>query len=192
MKINALAFAALVTLPLNALASSAWQPVTIESAESYAVDFKTEFEKTAAEPVGFNIVREGEELVSTVFFTDGAALRSYSYGCHLHGDHAHCHQEGKAEHGNYSRLTSKYNAAEMAKSIEAALDIFVRKVAPEAAIESMKIWEAEEMIRFSISYKKNGPKKEFMACHYHAGTEMDCHRKGNAGPGEPKKSSSEK
>ncbi len=89
-------------------------------------------------------------------------------------------------HGTYSRLSSRYSAAEMAKAIEASLDIFVRKVAPESAIRSMKIWEADE-IRFSINYENNGSKQEFMTCHYHGGSTMDCHRKGNAGPGEPDK-----
>jgi hypothetical protein len=185
MKMNAFAVAALVFLPLSTFAAgSDWQHTTVEATESYAVDYKSDYNKTASEPVGFGLVREGDELIASVYYTEAGVLRSYSYGCHPHGDHAHCHQEGKGEHGTYSRISNKYSASEMAKSIEAALDIFVRKVAPESAIKSMKIWEAED-IRFSISYDKNGPKQEFMTCHYHGGSTMDCHRKGNAGPGEP-------
>jgi|GEM_PF-3041729 len=184
---KALALVALLVYPASSFAGSSWQYVTSEATESYSIDYKTDRGQNAPEPAGFSLVREGEETVAKVYYLDASALNSYSYGCHLHGDHAHCHQEGKAEHGSYARLSSKYNAAEMAKAIEASLDIFVRKVAPESAIQSMKIWEAEEMIRFSIAYEKSGPKQEFLACHYHSGTEMDCHRKGNAGPGEPDK-----
>lgn len=187
MKINTFAVAALLFLPLSSFAAgSAWQYAAIEANESYVVDYKSDHNQAASGPVGFGLAREGDELIASVYYTEAGALRSYGYGCHSHGDHAHCHQESKGEHGNYARLTNKYKAEEMIKAIEAAMEMFVRKVALESAIKSMKIWEAED-IRFSINYDKNGPKQEFMACHYHSGTEMDCHRKGSAGPGEPDK-----
>lgn len=180
-------FALLTIAPASTFAASVWETSTEVATEAYRLDFKAERGQEASAPVGFSLLRGDEETITQVYFLDSGILRSFTYGCHLHDSQFDCHREDRGEHGTFVRPTSKYDAAEMAKAIEASLDIFVRKVAPESAIKSIKIWEAEEMIRFSIAYEKSGSKQEFLACHYHTGTEMDCHRKGNSGPGEPNK-----
>jgi hypothetical protein len=187
MKLNAFALMAMIALPFSAFAGSNWQLAMTEATEQYAIDYKTDFNKTSSEPVSFVIKRAGEELVTTVYFTEAESLRSYTYGCHPHGDHADCEPEGKGEHGAYARLTSKYNSEEMTKAAGDALALFGRRVAPESSVQSLKIWESEELIRLTINYEKDGLKQDFMDCHYHGGRTMDCHRKGTAGPGEPDK-----
>jgi len=178
---------AILILPVTSFAASSWESSTEAAAVAYRKDYKAERGNEAAEPVGIAMERGDGEIITTVYFQDGEIHRSYIYGCHKHGAGFDCHKEDRGEYGAYKRLSNHYKAEEMAKSIAAALEMFVRKVGPESLIRTMKLWEAEELIRFSITYQKDGIKNEFMACHYHDGKEMDCHRKGNAGPGEPGK-----
>jgi hypothetical protein len=173
-------------LPFPSFASS-WENATKAATEAYRQDFKAERGMDAAEPVGFSMERGDEEIITKVYYLEAGVLRSYVYGCHQHGAHFDCHKEDRGEHGAYRRLTNNYNAAAMAQTVVAVLDLFKLKVAPEAAVQTMKLWEAEDSVRFSIGYEKAGRKMEFMMCHFHGGKEIDCHRKGNAGPGEPEK-----
>jgi len=183
MKLSLIALLSLA--PISSHAASAWENATVEATEAYRKDFKAERGQEASEPLGFALERGDDEVITKVYYVDGGKLLSFTYGCHVHGSHFDCHKEDRGTHGVYKRLTNRYKAAEMAKSVGAALELFVRKVGPEASIRTMKFWEAEELLRFSISFEKAG--QEFMSCHYHDGAEMDCHRKGNAGPGEPDK-----
>ncbi len=180
-------FAMMILAPTSGFAASVWETSMEEATKAYRLDYKADYGREAAEPVGFALQSGDDETITKVYFVDSGALRSFTYGCHQHGNHFDCHREDRGEHGGYVRPSSKYNVAEMSKAVEASLDIFIRKVAPESAIKSMKIWEAEDLIRFSIDYDKAGPRQEFLACHYHSGSEMDCHRKGNAGPSEPER-----
>lgn len=179
--------AAFLILPVSSPAASSWETSTEASIAAYRKDFKAERSKEAAEPVGFAMERGDNETITTVYFQDEAILRSYIYGCHRHGAVFDCHKEDRGEYGAYKRLSSHYKAEQIAQSIAAALDMFVKKVGPESTIRSTKVWEAEEMIRFSFAYENGGIKNEYMACHFHDGKEMDCHRKGSSGPGEPGK-----
>jgi hypothetical protein len=167
--------------------ASNFENAMIGSTLSYRADFQSENGKVAPEPYGYFLENEGDETLSTVFHEDNKNLAAVIYGCHEHtlGEYD-CHKEDRKILGAYSRSTNLYNAAEMQKSLPLALEFFVKNVAPEASIQNIKLWEAVSNIRYVINYKK-GEKTEsyFLACHYHGG-EMDCHRKRDAGPGEPK------
>ena len=170
-------------------AASDWQLAASAATSEYQKDYKSEKGMEAEAPLGLFLVREEEELISKVYYSEGNKLLSFTYGCHLHSaEEFDCHKEDRADHGGYTRLGNAYNTQALVESIPAALEVFTRKLGPESLITSMKLWQAEDLIRFVISYEKNGPKKDFLACHFHGGTtELDCHRKSSAGPGEPEK-----
>jgi hypothetical protein len=173
--------------------ASNFENAMIGSTQSYRADFQSENGKVAPEPYGYFLENEGDETLSTVFHEDwihqesNKYLAASVYGCHEHKPgEFDCHKEDKKNLGDYSRSTNLYNADEMKKSLPLALEFFVRNVAPESTISSVKLWEAFSNIRYVVQYKKdNSIQSYFLACHYHSG-EMDCHRKRDAGPGEPK------
>jgi hypothetical protein len=178
---------ALALLPASTFAASSFENATEAATAAYRADFKAEKGLDAPEPVGFRLESEEDEVLTTVYFLDGSNLRATIYGCHQHGAQYDCHKEDRAELGAYRRSTNLYSAAEMKKSVGLALEFFGKNVAPVETIQSLKLWEAEENIRFIVAYKKqNSDQVFFQACHYH-GKEMDCHRKRDAGPGEPAK-----
>lgn len=174
-----------LTLSSPAFAASGWQQSISAAASAYELDFQADQGRTAVTPVGFFLEKGDGEFLTRVYFEESGTLRAFDYGCHQHSaEEFDCHRENRADLGAYARSTSLYDAAEMAKATGLALDLFVSKEAPESAITSIKAWEAEGNIRFSIRFEKEGEKSSFIACHYH-GSEMDCHRKRDAGPGEP-------
>lgn len=169
-----------------AFAASGWQQSVSAAADAYELDFRADHGQAASAPLGFFLEKEEDEFLTKVYFVDNGNLRTFDYGCHQHSpEEFDCHRENRADLGAYTRSTSQYGAAEMAKATGLALEIFVAKEAPESAITSIKAWEAEGNIRFAIRFEKEGEKSSFLGCHYH-GSEMDCHRKREAGPGEPK------
>lgn len=164
-----------------------WEISVAAATEEYRADFRSERGLEPADPLGYFLSQEGDETIARTYFTDNGVLRAFDYGCHAHGDHAHCHQEGKADLGAYERSSALYSAAELQKAIPLALEFFAANVAPATAVSSLQLWEAAENIRFVIGYEKDGQAQEFfLGCHYH-GSEMDCHRKRDAGPGQPAK-----
>lgn len=168
-----------------AFAASGWQQSVSAAASAYELDFQADHGQAASAPLGFSLEKEEDEILTRVYFVDSGNLRAFDYGCHQHSaEEFDCHRENRADLGAYTRSTSLYSAAEMAKATGLAIELFAAKEAPESAIKSIKAWEAEGNIRFSIRFEKEGEKSSFIACHYH-GTEMDCHRKRDAGPGEP-------
>lgn len=172
-----------------AFAASAWESSIAAATDAYRTDFLAERGSAAAEPVGYFFELEGEEVLTSVYFLDGGDLRAYVYGCHEHGPgEFDCHREDRADLGTYGRSSILYSAAEMQKSLPLALELFAAKVGPVESLRSIKLWEAEENIRFVMAYEPAGQAGQvfYQACHYH-GAEMDCHRKRDAGPGEPGK-----
>jgi hypothetical protein len=153
---------------------------------AYRADFQTENGRPAPQPYGYFFEKEEGEILSTVFFPENSKMTASVYGCHEHQPgEFDCHKENKLEIGEYARSTNLYSAEEMKKSLPLALDFFTKNVAPEETILTVKLWEAFSNIRFVINYKKGNARVQyFLACHYH-GTEMDCHFKRDAGPGQP-------
>lgn len=178
---------ALTILPISSIAASSFENAAEAVTAAYRADFKAEKGLDAPEPVGFFLELEEDEVLTTVYFLDGSSLRALVYGCHQHGNNFDCHKEDRAELGAYQRSTNLYSAAEMNKSIGLALEFFSKNIAPKETVKSLKLWEAQENIRFIVAYEKQNSKHIFFqACHYHGG-KMDCHRKRDAGPGEPAK-----
>jgi len=178
---------ALSILPASSFAATVFENATEAVTAAYRADFKAEKGLDAPEPVGFFLEKEEDEVIATIYFLEESSLRASVYGCHQHGAHYDCHKEDRAELGAYQRSTSLYSAAEMKKSVGLALEFFSKNIAPIEAIQSLKLWEAQENIRFIVAYKtQNSDQVFFQACHYH-GSKMDCHRKRDAGPGEPAK-----
>lgn len=168
-----------------AFAASDWQQSVAASASAYKLDFQADSGRAAESPLGFFLEKGDHEVLSRVYFLEGNSLRAFDYGCHQHSaEEFDCHRENRLDLGSYSRSSSRYSAEEMARATGYAIELFAAKEAPESAITSIKAWEAEDNIRFAIKFEKEGEKSSFMACHYH-GSEMDCHRKRDAGPGEP-------
>lgn len=168
-----------------AFAASGWQQSVSAAASSYELDYQADQGRAASSPLGFFLEKGDGEFLTRVYFVEEGSLRAFDYGCHQHSaDEFDCHRENRADLDAYARSSSLYSAAEFAKATGLAIELFVSKEAPEAAITSIKTWEAEGNIRFSIRFEKEEEKSSFIACHYH-GSEMDCHRKRDAGPGEP-------
>jgi len=178
--------AILALLSFSAPALASFSEATVASTSSYRKDYQAERGVKAPEPVGYFLEKEGEEVISSVYFLDGNSLLATIYGCHQHGAEFDCHKENRADLGAYHRSSSLYRAEEFQQSVPLALDFFTKNVAPESSVVAVKFWEAEENIRFVITYLAGETKKTFfLGCHFH-GSSMDCHRKRDAGPGEPK------
>lgn len=180
-------YALLLTLAFStpAFAASGWEQSITAASSAYELDYKADQGRSASAPAGFFLERGDGEYLTRVYFVEETALRAFDYGCHQHSaEEFDCHRENRADLGAYTRSSSLYSAAEIAKATGLALELFESKEASESAITSLKAWEAEGNIRFSIRFEKEGEKSSFIACHYH-GSEMDCHRKRDAGPGEP-------
>ena len=176
----------LALLALGNPAQASFLDATIGVSNAYRQDYQSERGQNAPEPVGYFLEKEGDEIISSVYFVDGTSLLATIFGCHQHGAEFDCHKENRADLGAYRRSTSLYRAEEFQKSVPLALDFFAKNVAPESSVVALKFWEAEENIRFVVTYLANGaPKTFFLACHFHGGG-LDCHRKRDAGPGEPK------
>ena len=175
----------LALLLLTAPASASFEKATAAATDAYRADFQAEHGLAAPDPLGFFLESEEDEILSTVYFVKDGALAADVYGCHSHGpEEFDCHREDRKQLGAYERSTSLYSAAEMRQSVPLALEFFAG-VAPGAEVTSLKLWEAQENIRYVVGYRQNGQTKTyFLACHRH-GAGIDCHRKRDAGPGQP-------
>lgn len=181
---NLALLALLISAP--AFAASPYESATVAAITAFRLDFKSEKGVDAPQPLGYFLENESEEILTTVYFLDGADLKADVYGCHQHGANFDCHREDRATLGSYTRSSSLYSAELLNKSVPLALDFFEANVAPVSTVKSVKLWEAEQNIRYSITFEKNGTEQKFfIGCHFHGGG-MDCHRKRDAGPGEPK------
>ncbi len=156
------------------------------STEAYQTDFQTDNGRPAPQPYGYFLEKEENEILSTVFFEENRKLTGSVYGCHEHSPGEYdCHRENKLTLSDFSRSSNLYGVEEMKQSVPLAIEFFAQNVAPESDIVSLKFWEAFSNIRYVVTYKKGeNVNQYFLACHFHGGG-LDCHRKRDAGPGEP-------
>ncbi len=179
----------LLALLLANPAAASWIPSTEAAIQAFRADYKTDTGRELnKETLGFRLEKHEDETLVRVYFQNGEMLDANDYGCHLHSaNEFDCHKEDRASLGAYKRSSKLYTIQNLSESLGLAIELFVQKVATESSIQKIKLWEAEQNIRVVLSYDKAGKTaNEFIACHFH-GAHMDCHRKRDAGPGEPDK-----
>lgn len=179
----------IMTLAFSVLSYSAsnFEYAFLGSTQSYQNDFQTENGRPAPQPYGYFFEKEESEILSTVFFEENRKMTGSIYGCHEHSPgEFDCHRENKLVLGDYSRSSNLYSVEEMKQSLPLAIEFFTQNVGAKSDIVTIKLWEAFSNIRYVMTYKKGETVSQyFIACHFH-GNGLDCHRKRDAGPGEPK------
>lgn len=129
----------------------------------------------------FQVINGKEEVEVSILSEDGVQI---DYGCHVHGDHTDCHEEGHKNNELESDLLLGEKAA-LAK-IETTLS---RRGFSSDAIESYKVWSEREdhdheadhhhgeniWSKFSLNLK--GKKMtRYVLCHEHGADEgFVCH-----------------
>ncbi|KYG70400.1 hypothetical protein AZI85_00120 [Bdellovibrio bacteriovorus] len=131
-----------------------------------------------------------DEALSKIYFVTENTVKSASYDCHFHahGDEqqAHCHEGGELNNVPSTAPALSFNVDAYLEGLASSMDVFERKISSLDNLTSIKMWQNTTEMFVTLSSSVNGveAKAHFM-CHIHAGTEIDCHRSRNAGPGEP-------
>ncbi|WP_413568798.1 hypothetical protein ACLWBD_14980 [Bdellovibrio sp. HCB117] len=131
-----------------------------------------------------------DEAASKIYFVAENAVKSASYDCHFHSQdgehHAHCHEGAELNNTPSTAPSLSFNVDAYLEGLASSMDVFERKISSLDSLASIKMWQNATEMFVTLSSLVNGveTKAHFM-CHIHAGTEIDCHRSRNAGPGEP-------
>lgn len=159
------------------------QAALTEALGLYQAEFQAEEGRPLAdELLGFEWQRLSNESNLLFFEVKGSdQLGAELYGCHEHGDEAHCDYEESKKPQSYQVPLRNFKLNEMRTAFGEALQLIASRIQPLDQFTSIKIWQDGHDLQVAARSDRG---VSALMCHHHAGA-LDCHRQRQVGAGEP-------
>lgn len=146
---------------------------------SSAIVLLQELKSAPAKVVGLQAkTQDDEAFLQTRLQSKDLQIVDADFECHVD----HCHSLNKTSRTDITLPVAAFENDALITSLTQSLDIFARKIAPVAQIQSVKIWQTDDEIYVTFAQESSAA---FFMCHVHGGDHFDCHRSRSSGPQEP-------